>query len=467
VEVGRMGYEWYEEDITSFILKYDLPAYNRKYEIKRYYNLQMGQFLSDFDLMIKRKQNRAHTDDFYNKLQCIKPTIKKTFKKIFDVLTYYDKLEFKQAQDLFDELMEMLFPCLFITTINGMEKYNPRLYRIRSIKGGEKWKGPSDLFHIPYTKRNLITNERFSLAGHPCLYLATDLGIAWEECGYPSQFYYSQFEYEPYLRDDWKFITLISPRKFSHAYLIAIKKEEEDSLLKSICQYLTTYPLILACSIVNLSGDSVFKPEYILPQMLLQWVYRNYDRVHGITYFSCIATDDLRRVNGYNIVIPAHRINRKGYGGNLTEKFRISKPVFCDNMLPDGDRKRIASFKSDLRQNFNHFPFTTMECVTMMYETCLSFDILLSKAKETNMKLVVSSVQSIKKNCSFIPSRSRKQEIIEAAMKENPFDDKKSKIDNFGFFFDRFWADVEPIISQYDLKLQKTIVPEATQYFSL
>jgi hypothetical protein len=462
-----MGYKWYEEDLTSFILKYDLPAYNSKYEIKRYYKLQMGQFLTDFDLMIKRKENRAHTDDFYDKLQHIKPIIKKTFKKIFDVLTYYDKLDFKRAQDLFDDLMEMLFPCLFITTINGMEIEYPSLYRIRSIKGGEKWKRPSELFHIPYTKRNLITNERFSLAGHPCLYLATDLGIAWEECGFPSQFCYSQFEYvyEPFLLDDWKFITLISPRKFSHVYFTSIK--EEDFLLKSICQYLTTYPLILACSIVNLVGDSVFKPEYILPQMLLQWVHRNYGRVHGIIYFSCIATDDIRRANGYNVVIPAYSINHKGYGEELTKKFKISKPVFCDNMLSGGDRKRIASFKNDLRKNFNHFPDAAMECVTMMYETCLSFDILLSNSRETNMKLVVSSVQTIKKNCSFIQSWYRKQEIIDAAMIENPFDDKKSKVDNFAYFFDRFWTDVEPIISQYNLELQKTIVPEATQYFSL
>ena len=60
-----------------------------------------------------------------------------------------------------------------------------------------------------------------------------------------------------------------------------------------------------------------------------------------------------------------------------------------------------------------------------------------------------------------------KQEIIESAMKEDPFDDKKAKIDNFCFFFDRFWIDVEAIISQYDFELQKICVPEATRYFKL
>lgn len=462
-----MGYRWYEEDIASFILKYDLPSYNFEYDMKKFYKLQKKNFLSDFDLMIAKKQNRAYSKDFYQQLKSIKTDIEKVFQTIFDVLVNYDNLNFSKAQDLFDKLMENLQSNLRITSISAYEGYKPNLYRIRSVKTGEHLKQPSDLFHIPYTKRHLIKNERYSLAGHPCLYLATYLGIAWQECGFPSQFYYSQFDYVYELQPEaeWKFITLISPLKFAQTFLLPMNPEDESRLLDSICRYLKTYPLILACSIVNLNGDSVFKPEYIIPQMLLQWVQRNYGKIHGITYFSCVANDDNYGINGYNVVIPANSFNPKGFGENLTKRFKISKPIFCNNLISDTGKECISSFKKELKQNLASFPYSANECMSMMYDVCHCFDILISKTEKTDMKLIISSVNSVENNCKFMKSRFLKQEIIEKAEKENAFNGSKEKIDNFSIFYDRFWNDVEPIISKYNFDLLKVSVPDTNEFF--
>lgn len=38
-----------------------------------------------------------------------------------------------------------------------------------------------EMFHIPYEKRNLVGNQRFSLSGLPCLYLGGSSYICWEE----------------------------------------------------------------------------------------------------------------------------------------------------------------------------------------------------------------------------------------------------------------------------------------------
>lgn len=54
------------------------------------------------------------------------------------------------------------------------------------------------------------------------------------------------------------------------------KNEEEDYYIDLTRKYLSTYPLIFACSVVNLNGHSAFKQEFVIPQMLMQWVYRNY-----------------------------------------------------------------------------------------------------------------------------------------------------------------------------------------------
>lgn len=55
----------------------------------------------------------------------------------------------------------------------------------------------------------------------------------------------------------------------------------------------------------------------------LQWVYRNSNFAKGITYFSCIDDDDLRKINGYNIVIPAINFNRKGFCKDLIKSLRF------------------------------------------------------------------------------------------------------------------------------------------------
>ena len=40
-----------------------------------------------------------------------------------------------------------------------------------------------EMFHIPYDKRHLVGNQRYSLSGLPCLYLGGSSYICWEELG--------------------------------------------------------------------------------------------------------------------------------------------------------------------------------------------------------------------------------------------------------------------------------------------
>ncbi|MFW1494652.1 hypothetical protein ACEV9S_24505, partial [Vibrio parahaemolyticus] len=46
-----------------------------------------------------------------------------------------------------------------------------------------------------------------------------------------------------------------------------------------------TWPLIAACSIRVKNPSDNFKPEYIIPQLLLQWA-RDYKSIDGIRYTS-------------------------------------------------------------------------------------------------------------------------------------------------------------------------------------
>ena len=72
-----------------------------------------------------------------------------------------------------------------VTNINNYKRFNPELYRIRPhIDKPDHDVCLIDLFHIPYSERYLVKNERFSISGQPCLYLATSLNIAWKEYGF-------------------------------------------------------------------------------------------------------------------------------------------------------------------------------------------------------------------------------------------------------------------------------------------
>ena len=61
------------------------------------------------------------------------------------------------------------------------------------IKDGEDSKQKKiQLFHIKKTLRSRVGAYRYSAAGAPCLYLASDRELAWFECGMPKQFSYCQ-----------------------------------------------------------------------------------------------------------------------------------------------------------------------------------------------------------------------------------------------------------------------------------
>ena len=61
----------------------------------------------------------------------------------------------------------------FIKGINAtILSKGARLYKARESKSNYLY-GKDELFHIPYDKRNKIGNQRFSVSGMPCLYLAS------------------------------------------------------------------------------------------------------------------------------------------------------------------------------------------------------------------------------------------------------------------------------------------------------
>jgi hypothetical protein len=185
-------------------------------------------------------------------------------------------------------------------------------YRIRTSNDNTLFT-PAELFHIPYELRGCVKNQRFSINGFPSLYLSSNLYTCWEELQRPnlSDFQAIRFRsmYELSVLD-------LTPPKISRI------------TTRSHYRYLVTWPIIFACSIRVKSKNDIFKPEYIIPQLLLQWVRQN-DDIDCIRYFSTNIDHYTSGSKGdfSNFVFPVKSNAKKGYCSDLKATFHHTSPI--------------------------------------------------------------------------------------------------------------------------------------------
>ena len=130
-------------------------------------------------------------------------------------------------------------------------------------------------------------------------------------------------------------------------------KPEVDDFKKyaylSLEKFLQIFPLYVACytKVHNKAAD--FKPEYIFPQMLMEWI-ANTDWVDGIIYEST-KTERLKVSGGWpnlkdslNYAFPVRSYSEKGFCETLVNHFKLTKPTSWEMvqiLYPDIARKQI------------------------------------------------------------------------------------------------------------------------------
>lgn len=457
--------DWFDEDFTAFLLTLKLPADRKGKTIKSTIKKEKESFVARYTDMLESNKHRKFSEGFYKSLADQLPKIRKVFNLLSRIIEFYDNADMAAAQEEFDTLMNLLESHLFLSDIYW--PYAPSgFYRIRE-SSQKKLTEPVELFHIPYNSRQLITNERYSLAGHPCLYLSSLLHIGWQECGYPHRFYYSEFRYQKATssEEEWKFITFITPRTFAIRFFIAIN-EPEEYYTKLAVNYMLSYPLLFACSLVNQSGKSVFKPEYVVPQMLTRWVYRNYDEIKGIKYFSCHENDEDVRFNGFNIVIPARDYDKRGIGKDLITRFKVSKPRLYENRLEDEAAEIVKKYKDDAQQVMAVLPHAAAECLYKLYQVADMLDKAIRNWEGIDMGLIITSIKTVSLYGTLLLANSRKDSII-TECKNDPYSNA-GLCENLGLFdsiFERFKTDVLDIADSYKAVFDQLSLPENTDFY--
>lgn len=287
--------------------------------------------------------------------------------RLIGVLRKYDAGQIVSASidafSIFDTMKSQL-----MTRYSGAfqrEEY----YRIRGICEDNGFPlERKELFHIPHHKNFLVGTERYSMPGHPCLYLASQAELAWYECGKPTKFAIAKFDIPQEENNYLKFIDFsekLMPLKHSFFCWFHNEKDEIEDIRKYLLKYLYTYPLRAACSVTVEHPRSKFIEEYVMPQLLLQWVVKDKD-FDGIRYESCNADENVRTLGGHNIVLVTKSFDKDGLDMKLRNCIKIGKPEMIDTTIvaPDPCISELLVGKDIKEEPF----YWRMESISSEYE---------------------------------------------------------------------------------------------------
>lgn len=243
-------------------------------------------------------------------------------------------------------------------SLEMLEEDSLQLYRIRKVECGTTYKR-KDIFHVPASARSMIATCRYSIAGYPSLYLTTSIKLGLEETtdnrrkAIASRFKLVRSQ----KKVDIRVLELgIKPQDF----FAEDRPKDNKTIRRHISSerlsvsyvrenYLRWYPIIAACSFIRANRSAPFASEYIIPQLLMQWVRTKSrrDSLMGIRYFSCasIRASDM----GFDYVFPVNNCDYcDDYCSVLRDAFVLTNPVFLREYEEDRQCEKALNEMGDL-----------------------------------------------------------------------------------------------------------------------
>lgn len=258
--------------------------------------------------------------NIFTKEDVIKGVKNKT-SRLLAIYTYYSTGRISTAIRSMEKLILQKDHMYKMLELDNKKKW----YRARILDEAHRDYSPIDMFHVPFQLRHLVKNYRYSISGYPCLYIGKTVLTCWEEMHKPSldDFSVNQF----IIKEKIKVLDLTLPESSPDSLPLFEDKTEDDKKLDLYC-LLLTWPLIIACSIPVKFIDAPFKPEYVIPQLLMQSIQKD-ESLYGIAYTStrrdCHFTPYM--VNHMNIALPTRKVQSKGHCEELKSTFYVTRGV--------------------------------------------------------------------------------------------------------------------------------------------
>ncbi|WP_258963908.1 hypothetical protein [Klebsiella pneumoniae] len=254
-------------------------------------------------------------------------------KEIVSCLECFLSGDIKSAYDSFENMLEPRTISRHIENIciplSELCNDDEPLFRVR--KSDAPLASRRDMFHIPFNQRHLVRAQRFSVAGLPCLYLGTSLYICWREMDKPDfdKLYISAYKID---ENDDSMVLNIGPDFLYKKRSILESKRRNRYDFNTKLSYLALWPLIIACNYLKKYDNASFIQEYIIPNLLMQWISRNSDEdVVGIAYRSTKLPANALGSRGINVVLPPkvryEEMAKNEFCPNLAKIFKFTLPV--------------------------------------------------------------------------------------------------------------------------------------------
>lgn len=181
---------------------------------------------------------------------------------------------------------------------------------------------PIDLFHVPFEKRSMISPNRFSIAGFPCLYISDNLDCCIKEVGVKE--------------GDSMYASVFTPNKQLKVIDLRFWRNVETV---EINKYLLLLPLLISCSYEAKTSEN-YVPEYNIPQLMMHYILKSKhkENIDGIAYSSTKKPQN----DIVNYVFPVRNVKSQGWCDVLKNNFQVSLPqmIICANgnrLLSDQD----------------------------------------------------------------------------------------------------------------------------------
>lgn len=296
-------------------------------------------------------------------LFAITKKIDETEKNIHQILAAFLR---GNQQDVLVKTHKMMQSMKFDTLSPGTPMYKCR-------ENNKLFHYPKDeMFHIPYDKRHLVGNQRFSLSGLPCLYLGGSSYICWEELGRKDLNSTNYCGYS--LTEDIKMFDFLLPVEITNSHQIR------------------RIVLILACSLAA-KRDDMFKPEYILSQSILHTLINR--SFYGHSQF-CLRFYSSHLLNGD----ADYFANDFGNDGFLAR--------YVNYVFPAASSK-TEGFSDELRKAFNQ-----TETISLLHETILAPERLMnSGSKDVYLSSQFGLIDAIlDEKMGFTPKRDEGELLL-------------------------------------------------------
>ncbi|EIW8467479.1 hypothetical protein DV717_20820 [Klebsiella pneumoniae] len=298
------------------------PPFDLKKDIVSDFDERCNEYIEIINKYKEENTTKLRFDNLISRVTELRDGIKNCLQNFLsgDIKEAYLDLEKTLELDIiYRHIQHITIP---LKSICSREK---PLYRVR--KSDTPLTNRMEIFHIPFSKRHLVGAQRYSVDGLPCLYLGTSLYVCWQEMNKPD---FDKLYISAFTTNDNKSRIL----NFAPSLLSEISQDDGSTTnpIQRKASYLTLWPLIIACSYKKNHPESKFTQEYIVSNLLMQWIsQRIKSQIVGIAYFSTHMKKTKNSIKSINVVFPPKSTYKQtidfDYSPKLSSLFKFTPPV--------------------------------------------------------------------------------------------------------------------------------------------